>query len=308
MPRSSFGRITFAIVLAASLQAVVTGVAWGQRSNRTEDAPVQVRIDPELVGAKIRIDGKVVADPDVTSLLLSPGPHVIHLSKGGLAVQLPITVVEGETSHLQPVLTPQDAGIRVDSTPDGATVKVDGRQVGRTPLALKLPAGTHHVEVDHPKMPTASTDVELDAGWDTAVRVDLGLVAAKSEFLHASTWNWQRRTAMIAGAVLLVYGFTEVDQLNQSNNRQSRLKDDAVHATTQQSYDDTLAQIKKERENGLQHEQNAQLGYLLAAAALGLAIYFDGPRDSTATRNSRIEVTAAPGPNGTPMVALKLDF
>lgn len=308
MPRSRSGRVTLAIVLAASLQAAVSGLAWGQRSNRPEDAPIQVRIDPGLVGAKIRIDGRVVADPDVTSLLLSPGPHVIHLSKGGLAVQLPITVAEGETTFLEPVLTPQDAGMRVDSTPDGATVIVDGRQVGRTPLALKLPAGPHHVELDHPKLPTASTDVELDAGWETAVRVDLGLAVVKSEFLHASTWNWQRRTAMIAGAVLLVYGFTEVDQLNQSNTRQSRLKDDAVHATTQQAYDDSVAQIKKERESGLQHQQNAELGYLLAAAALGLAIYFDGPRDSTATRNSRIEVTGAPGPYGTPMVALKLGF
>jgi len=45
-------------------------------------------------------------------------------------------------------LKSHDSPLSVRTIPDGATVTIDGNAAGTTPLATKLPGGTHHVAVD----------------------------------------------------------------------------------------------------------------------------------------------------------------
>jgi hypothetical protein len=52
----------------------------------------------------------------------------------------------------------------IDSRPVGASVFVDGRQVGVTPLILSVPAGPHTVRFEHAGYRAVTTRVEVTAG------------------------------------------------------------------------------------------------------------------------------------------------
>ncbi len=62
-----------------------------------------------------------------------------------------------------------------DIQPSGATVKVDGREVGRSPFSrpLVVPAGSHRVEVSAPGMQSQSRVVTVEGGMTANVRLSL---------------------------------------------------------------------------------------------------------------------------------------
>lgn len=62
-----------------------------------------------------------------------------------------------------------------DIQPAGATVRVDGRDVGRAPFSrpLVVPAGPHRIEVSAPGMQTASRVVDVEGGMTANVRLAL---------------------------------------------------------------------------------------------------------------------------------------
>jgi len=58
----------------------------------------------------------------------------------------------------------------ISSQPDGATVELDGEDVGTTPLSLDRPAGTYEVRVAQEGYRTYATSIEVNAG-DTRTEV-----------------------------------------------------------------------------------------------------------------------------------------
>lgn len=73
-------------------------------------------------------------------------------------------------------ITPKVARLSVQTDPPGAAVYLDGRALGRrgsTPMVLALPAGTHHVILEHPSGAPVEIDTDLETGQLTELALTL---------------------------------------------------------------------------------------------------------------------------------------
>jgi hypothetical protein len=101
------------------------------------------------------------------------------------------------------------AHVLIRSRPAGASVIMDGRQAGVTPLDTELPGGAHHMQlVLSGHEPTARTFTVV-SGVDESL--DLDLVAIPSTFPYRAV-GW---TAVGVGAALLVAGIVTMTLDNQ---------------------------------------------------------------------------------------------
>ena len=109
----------------------------------------QELIDSTPQGAQFQVDGS--SDPlwitPFTLMGLSPGKHVIYVSKSGYSSEMrSIDVAAGSKSSLLLHLSPVNALVVVNSTPPGADVIMDGRSIGKvTPVQFAVEKGNHTV-------------------------------------------------------------------------------------------------------------------------------------------------------------------
>ncbi len=132
-----------------------------RRSNSSRRAPApppapapvvisgQELIDSSPQGAQFQVDGS--SDPSwitpFTLMGLSPGKHIIFVSKSGYSSEMrSVDVAAGSKSSLLLHLSPVNALVVVNSTPPGADVIMDGRSIGKvTPVQFAVEKGTHTV-------------------------------------------------------------------------------------------------------------------------------------------------------------------
>jgi hypothetical protein len=143
--------------------------------------PAESRLDIRSTpaGARVLVDGRAVGRTPLTLRGISAGAHTVRLTNDGYAAQdRRVVVTEGRPSQslnvtlvrsvAPPAQTAAPAGgapIVVESRPAGASVFLDGRLLGVTPLQVAaIQNGTHAVRL------------ELDGygPWTTSVRVDAG--------------------------------------------------------------------------------------------------------------------------------------
>jgi len=111
--------------------------------------PGQITVDSTPQGAQVQLDG--ATDPTwVTPLSVSsldPGPHSITVSKGGYVTDSrTVKVVSGSKSSVVIHLNQLSATLSVTSNPPGASIYVDGRDMGKlTPAQVSVNKGQHVV-------------------------------------------------------------------------------------------------------------------------------------------------------------------
>jgi eukaryotic-like serine/threonine-protein kinase len=143
---------------APGLAAAVADAATG--SPRLETARLQIESTPP--GASVWIDGAREDDVTPLSVEVAPGvPYRVEVELSGhhrRAIEEVMVHRPGETLVERVTLEPIVAALRVVTTPPGATVTLDGAEIGTTPLSrqdlrpgLALPltitrAGFHPVE------------------------------------------------------------------------------------------------------------------------------------------------------------------
>jgi hypothetical protein len=91
------------------------------------------------------------------------------------------------------------ASVRVQSRPAGASVSVDGKEMGTTPTTLELPPGQHTIELRKDGFAAASRTVELEPGMRTTSEMRLVPNAGSSS-----------RRAKIVGGTLLGVGLASL--------------------------------------------------------------------------------------------------
>jgi PEGA domain. len=127
--------------------------------------------------AKVKIDGREVGTgPTLGPVMLGPGDHQVETSRPGYQdVRRSLQLVSGaevvETFNLVAEL----GRLALRSNADGASVLVDGKEVGKTPLAsaLSLPAGRHVVTVERSGYEPAERSVDVTAGAQQDVEIQL---------------------------------------------------------------------------------------------------------------------------------------
>jgi hypothetical protein len=127
----------------------------GRGARRKTAAPVavpgQLALDSTPQGAQVQIDGR--GDPSwVTPLALSnlqPGSHSITITKPGYSTDTrSVEVASGSKSTLVVHLAQVTATLAVTSDPAGASIFVDGKDMGKTtPAHVSLDKGKHVVLV-----------------------------------------------------------------------------------------------------------------------------------------------------------------
>jgi hypothetical protein len=133
--------------------------------------PGQMAIDSTPSGAQVQIDGRT--DPSwVTPFSLTglgAGPHTVTVSKAGYSTDTrTVNVASGNkafvTSHLSQLM----ATLAVSSSPAGANVYIDGKDIGRlTPAQVSVDKGQHVVLVRKSGFIDETTNVQFLLGQTT---------------------------------------------------------------------------------------------------------------------------------------------
>ncbi len=141
-----------------SVAAERSAPSKSRNSKRKPVAPVilpgQIAVESNPEGAQVQIDGK--SDPSwVTPFALpnvQPGPHTITIGKAGYATDTrTIDVTPGNRASASIHLTQLLATLIVKSDPPGASIYVDGHDVGtKTPAQVSVNKGQHVVLVRLP--------------------------------------------------------------------------------------------------------------------------------------------------------------
>jgi formylglycine-generating enzyme required for sulfatase activity len=102
-----------------------------------------------LAGARVFIDGKEVEGTPAAEVEVSSGRHAVEIRAEKYQDLLKEIEVEGCGIHqkFDYALIPAWSDITIDSIPGEATVWVDGKPAGSTPLTLELLAGAHEIEL-----------------------------------------------------------------------------------------------------------------------------------------------------------------
>jgi hypothetical protein len=124
-------------------------------------------------GAAVFIDGASVGQAPVERIV-AVGEHVVVLQKEGFArVEKKVTVPEGQTLPISAELRPV-AGLRILSSPDGATILLDGQPIGKTPFVGEdIPAGDHVLAFRAPGYKDQQQPVTLAGGQMAVVSAEL---------------------------------------------------------------------------------------------------------------------------------------
>jgi len=163
-----------AVVLVIAAAAVALVPSLRQRVLGVGGRPIRVTVTSEPEEADVFIDEEHVgATP--TEAHLAPGPHTIRIVRNGFRPWRE-SIDPSETTALSPTLAPLELGtLVVESTPDGASVLLDGDYRGVTPATIRhVEAGSHSVRlVREPMYKPVVEHVELEAGETRRIAVEL---------------------------------------------------------------------------------------------------------------------------------------
>lgn len=137
--------------------AVQLSLVKSAEASGTPAGPVQtqttLRVASSPAGAEITLDGKDLGRKTPATLTVTAGSHTVQVRLSGYqSVTRTVTTVSGKQTSLSIELSktaPVALGsLRIESTPAGAAVWVDGKALaGRTPLTCSVALGSHTVRV-----------------------------------------------------------------------------------------------------------------------------------------------------------------
>lgn len=149
------GRWWRVAALAALAIAVGEGafIAWrfGSSPAGLTGSRGTMAIESRPTGAQVKIDGEVKGVTPLT-MSLPAGTHVIEISAGGEPRVLPVTLPAGATvsQYIELSSVSTLGRISIQSTPAGASILLDGRPRGVTPIELPdVSVGEHELVLDY---------------------------------------------------------------------------------------------------------------------------------------------------------------
>lgn len=205
--RSSTPRRLARLGLALSL---TTGLALSPvhaGNPRPRPAGPTIEVPGELVltslthGATVEIDGKQVGVvPLDQSITLLPGKHTIRLQKRGFSTMTrDFQLAPGDTVELEIDLIAFAGILTITSTPANATVRVDGKVLGVTPLDVDVAAGLKVFQVGLDGYLEETRQVDVRAAAPLALDFRLKPIAVASDKAFYETW-WFWTIVGVAGA------------------------------------------------------------------------------------------------------------
>lgn len=133
-------------------QVAVTAGGENRFRFELEKLPGRLQVTTQPEGAAVEIDGQPAGTTPLPPLPLQAGPHQLVLRARRHQMHSQGVEIEGldRLQTLEVALVPAWAEIALTSRPAGASLRVDGEEVGATPLRAEIGAGSHQLELRLP--------------------------------------------------------------------------------------------------------------------------------------------------------------
>ena len=208
-------------------------------------------------GATVHIDGRYAGKAPLKSILLTAGTHRLVVTHSDYArIEQEITVVGGKSLRLRLTLQAQTGSLTVTSTPAGASVMIDGKRWGKTPLKeIKLPVGTHTVLVKTKGYKSSRKRITISPQRKENIDVVLTSVV-KRILVHSApkVWytSWPGWTLLAVGVIAGGIGTALMIQSDQSHQSvQSALQSPETQSTSQLALSNQWKQANQTEQTGL---------------------------------------------------------
>lgn len=172
---------------------------------------------PDVDGADRYLAGLSRDSAQVASLnrrtfvvLLDPGAHIFRANRPGHAEAVVMrSYREQESARLELLLGLLPATVAVSSEPTGAIVRVDGREVGVTPLELQRSAGSYKLEIERAHYNLHRQKLSLEPGERVDVNAPLSRYVQP---LVRQWWLWTAVGAVVVGGVATAFAIRAQQQ------------------------------------------------------------------------------------------------
>jgi formylglycine-generating enzyme required for sulfatase activity len=137
-------------------------------------SPVTVQVAPDLDPDRVDFAGTLDVGAGSWHLVM-PGDYELRVEKQGYAAGVqPVAVTRESNQRFVVPLAKLPGRLTVDTGGVAATVKVDGREIGKVPGTLDLPAGPHLLAIAAPRHETLEQSVEIEGlGREQQLQVKL---------------------------------------------------------------------------------------------------------------------------------------
>lgn len=155
-----------------------------------EASVAEVIIEASLDGAEVRVDGRVVGETPLETLI-GQGLHTVEVGSAGFSVwRQEIQLEPGDERRLSAVLELLPGRLEVASNPTEAAVEIDGEPAGRTPWSGELSGGRHLLTISVPNYRVEERAVTVTPGATSSLNVSLtptgGVLAVATDAQAAS--------------------------------------------------------------------------------------------------------------------------
>lgn len=131
-------------------------------------------------------------------------------------------------------------GLRIDSDVEGAEIWIDDRRVGRAPARIRVPGGSHVVELRAPGHLPARRPVQVRAREEQRLEIDLEVVPEPYEGLGPGLFLTSAGLAVAAGIVGAAFG---ARALSARSDVDERLDDPALRLSVTQDDRDEIRRL-----------------------------------------------------------------
>jgi formylglycine-generating enzyme required for sulfatase activity len=137
---------------------------------RLEKTPGKLRVDTDGVAASIIVDG-VEAGKAPGEVSVPPGARTITLRAARYLDHVESVNIEGGGARqdLKTTLLPSWGTVKVTAVPEGATVSVDGTEMGKAPASVEADSGVRRITLTAPNLKTWESSVVVKAGETLAI-------------------------------------------------------------------------------------------------------------------------------------------
>jgi hypothetical protein len=193
--------------------AVVGVIALGaadahaqRRRPREPSGPGSLTVQTTVEGAEVLVDEETVGyTPLDGPLSLAAGSHTVRVRRAGYTEFASVVEISpGQASSLEVDMMALAMVLTVRTTPEAASVFVDGTFRGSTPLEIELGEGEHSIRLTAPRHHEAVREITARPGQTELLSVDLEPLPAEMLEARPTQWYEEPLTWILVGAGVLV--------------------------------------------------------------------------------------------------------
>jgi formylglycine-generating enzyme required for sulfatase activity len=120
------------------------------------------KTEPETTGSRWTIDGRRLAIAPSLRYTGPAGEYKLEVDNRHFEVaHRDIKLERGEVLEVSINLQPVKGQLDISSRPKAAVVRIDGKEIGTTPLTFPVPGGNHRIEILKSEFETLSDEIEI---------------------------------------------------------------------------------------------------------------------------------------------------